>query len=78
MRTPLVLLSCAVVLAAAGCASRQSDSLYRPVETAVSHPSTAPLGDEADQDREHLDNAQKAREESLREQRENDEDDGDD
>lgn len=77
MRTPFILLSCAIVLVA-GCASRQSDSLYRPVETTVSHPSTAPLGDEADQDREHLDNAKKAREESLREQRENNEDDGDD
>ena len=75
MRTPFVLLSCAIVLVA-GCASRQSDSLYRPVETAVSNPSTAPLGDEADQDREHLDNAQKAREESLREQRRNRDDDG--
>jgi hypothetical protein len=76
MRTPLILLSC-VVLLAAGCASRKSDSLYRPVETAVSHPSTAPLGDDADQDREHLENAQKARAESLREQRKNNDDDGD-
>lgn len=75
MRTPLVLLSCAIVLAAAGCASRQSDSLYRPVDTAVSHPSTAALGDETEQDREHLDHAQKAREESLQQQRR---DDGDD
>ena len=77
MRTPMILLSCVAVLAA-GCASRQSDSLYRPVETAVSHPSTAPLGDEADQDREYRETTQKAREESLREQRENTEDDGDD
>lgn len=76
MRTPFVLLSCAIVLAA-GCASRQSDSLYRPADNTVSQPSASPLGDEAEQDREHLDRAQKAREESLREQREN-RDDGED
>lgn len=76
MRFPSVLLLAGVV-AAAGCASR-SDSLYRPADTTVSNPGSAPLGDELDQDREDLQNAAKAREESLREQREDDDvDDGD-
>lgn len=79
MRALLVSLSVAALLAA-GCASRQSDSLYRPVDTTVSYPSTAPLGDETEQDREQLEHAQRVREESLREQRENNEteDDNDD
>lgn len=73
---PLGALFGALVLVA-GCAQK-SDSLYRPLDTTVSNPSSAPLGDELDQDREHLDNAAKAREESLREQRKTDDDDNDD
>lgn len=73
---PIIAVLAALVLVA-GCAQK-SDSLYRPLDTTVSIPSSAPLGDEVDQDREHLDNAAKAREESLREQRENNDDDNDD
>jgi hypothetical protein len=72
MRTLLVPLLCSTVLAV-GCASTPSDSLYRPADNTVSQPSTAKLGDDDEQDREDLENSQRAREESLRQQRENDE-----
>ena len=70
MRQMLVPLLCSTVLAV-GCAAKPSDSLYRPADTTVSQPSTAKLGDEDEQDREDLENSQRAREESLRQQREN-------
>lgn len=77
MRLPAVALLGPLLLAAAGCASK-TDSLYRPADKTVSNPGTAALGDELDQDREALDEAGKAREESLRLQRENADDDSDD
>ena len=76
MRLPVVALLGALVLAA-GCAPR-SDSLYRPTDTTVSNPSSAALGDELDQEREALQEAARAREESLERQRENTQDDSDD
>lgn len=68
MRTTVLLC---LALFALGCAPK-SDSLYRPADTTISEPSTAKLGDEDEQDREDLQNAQRAREESLREQERND------
>lgn len=64
---PVVLLSAA--FAAVGCAPK-SDSLYRPVDDTVSNPAVIAVGDEEARKREERENAARAREESLREQRE--------
>lgn len=81
MRFPAVALLGPFLLApfllTVGCATK-SDSLYQPASNTVSTPGSAALGDELDQDREALDEAGKAREESLRLQRENADDDNND
>lgn len=76
MRVLIVPLLLAVV-AGSACASRQSDSLYRPADESVGNPGGSPLDDEFQQDREQQQHARKMREESLREQeRDRDIDDG--
>ena len=76
MRFLVVALLGALVLAT-GCAAK-SDSLYRPTDTTVSDPSGAALGDELEQDREALEDAARARDESLKLQRDNADDDSND
>lgn len=77
MRPILALLLCSSVLAV-GCAQR-SDSLYQPIDNTVSDPSSS-LGDPVARDREYDEEARRAREEALQQQRDarEDSDDGDD